>query len=199
MNCNFPLPFSPSPKKEKSSSIGALFSPRSGPCNPDRTAPRKKKPRCGAAHVVEPTEPRRRHGTAAPPPTAARRRVATSASASTRRCSAYSPATSSRRLGSSAPRLGVACSARWLPAASSPRRRTTPIGVIPPPIRYPAVIELKFPPNSTAGGCNQSSALPCLDWSLFFFSAVGMICRGSLLGASLWRIAKARHLQLVDQ
>lgn len=64
MNCNFPLPFSSSPKKEKSSSIGALFSPRSGPCNPDRTAPRKKKTqvRCGSRGRTDRAAPPARHG-----------------------------------------------------------------------------------------------------------------------------------------
>lgn len=65
MNCNFPLPFSPSPKKEKSSSIGALFSPRSGPCNPDRTAPRKKK-NPGAVRLTWSNRPSRAAGTARP-------------------------------------------------------------------------------------------------------------------------------------
>uniref|UniRef100_A0A0D3HSI3 Uncharacterized protein n=1 Tax=Oryza barthii TaxID=65489 RepID=A0A0D3HSI3_9ORYZ len=69
-----------------------------------RLQEKKKKPRCGAAHVVEPTEPRRRHGRTStdrgettpppPPPPAA--------------------APPTRRLGSSAP-ASAPVSAAWPP------------------------------------------------------------------------------------
>uniref|UniRef100_A0A0E0BY52 Uncharacterized protein n=1 Tax=Oryza meridionalis TaxID=40149 RepID=A0A0E0BY52_9ORYZ len=151
--------------------IGALFSPRSGPCNPDRTAPGKEtQVRCGSP-LTWSNRPSRAAGTAAPPPTAARRRLRLHLHPPPLRLLAghlLTPAPASAPVSAAWPPRGrpgprAACSTRRLIASASDK----PNRGDPPPIRYPTVIELKFSPKSTAGGCNQSSALPgSLCWAL---------------------------------